>query len=53
MKRQIARPLAEYLTFLASQPETRLNNSLIDCCIYLLQEKPDTEESLNATRNQD
>lgn len=43
MKKQIAKPIAEYLTFLCKLPETRLNNSLIDCCIYLLQEKPDTE----------
>lgn len=37
-----------YLIYLLNLPKTRINESLIDCTIHLLQEKPDTEEDLNA-----
>jgi len=35
--------LMAYLEYLLHLPETRLNKSLIDCTIKILQEAPDTE----------
>lgn len=40
--------LENYLAFLLSQPQTRKNIPLIDCTIHLMQELPDTEDSLHA-----
>ena len=44
--------LAWYLNYIADQPETRQNDQLIDCVVLLLQQKPDTEGSLNEKPNQ-
>lgn len=42
MTNQLQMELAQYLKFLTEQPETRINNSLIDCTIHLMQQKADT-----------
>lgn len=51
MNRSTKLGLKLYLFQLERMPETRQNISLIDSVLYLLQEKPDTEESLDASRN--
>lgn len=38
----------KYLEYLLALPQTRKNDSLIDCTIHLMQELPDTEDSLHA-----
>jgi hypothetical protein len=38
--------LERYLLYLETLPDTRKNQSLIDCVNHLLHETPDTEESL-------
>jgi hypothetical protein len=43
--------LDRYLLYLETQPDTRKNQSLIDCVSYLLTEKPDTHESLKEGMN--
>lgn len=40
--------LMPYLAYLIGLPKTRKNESLIDCTIHLMQELPDTEDSLHA-----
>jgi hypothetical protein len=47
MDKELKIALTKHLEYLTTLPETRLNNSMIDCCVFMLQEKPDTKESLN------
>lgn len=49
MDNETAMALSRYLVYLMDCPQTRKNNSLIDCTMYLLQERPDTDESLAAS----
>jgi hypothetical protein len=43
----IAISLERYLLYLETLPDTRRNISLMECTRELLEQKPDTEDSLN------